>query len=231
MREKPTKASMILLVGLIGIIAALITIISDFILIGRPTNAYSFFMQGTEIMAELAPWRLTVGTFLGVVALPFQIVGLITVYNGLKLAGRRISLLVVITAAHALIIGVGFHISYAFIGSGWKLYYEIGAGNILATDLVKRFDFFWRITIIIMLVDLILSSIIYFIIIIKRKTLYPKWMSLLNPLCIVLVLFPIIYILPAPIGGFIASGCLNISTAVFYGFSTMVIYKKLKNKN
>jgi hypothetical protein len=42
-------------------------------------------------------------------------------------------------------------------------------------------------------------------------------------------MFPFIFTLPAPVGGFIAPAYFNISTMVFLSFSTAVIYKKLKN--
>lgn len=227
MHVKSSKANMILVIGIIGIIGALITIISDFILVGRPTNAYSFLRDGTESMAGLAQWRITIGTFLGVVVLPFQIGGLIVVYYGLKPAGKLISLVVVAIAAHALMMGVAFHAAYAFIGSGWKLYYETGLNNINIAELINKFDFYWKIIIIIMFGELALSSVGFVLIILTRKTLFPKWMAVLNPFCVYVFMFPLIFVLPAPAGGYIASAYLNLSTVVFFAFCTVVIYKKM----
>jgi hypothetical protein len=227
MHLKPSKANMILIAGLIGIIGALITVISDLILIGRPTNAYSFFKNGTESMAGLAEWRITIGTFLGVIALPFQIGGLTVVYFGLKPAGKLISFIVVAIAVHALLMGVAFHASYAFIGSGWKVYHETGLNNINVAELINKFDFYWKIIFTTMFTELTLSSIGFVLIILTRKTLFPKWMAILNPLCVYLFMFPLIFVIPAPIGGFIASAYLNLSTIVFFIFCTTVIYKKM----
>jgi len=230
MKNRPSKADIVLALGLVGIIGVLLTIVSDLILLGRPNNAFSFLKlgMGTETMADIAQWRITLGSFMGVIVLPFQIAGLTSVYHGLKPSGRVMPLLVVITNAHALIMGVAFHISYAFIGSGWKLYYIMGAGNKNASELVKQFDFYWKILVIIMLTEILFSSIVYVSLILKGKTLYPKWMVILNPLCILLFMFPIIFLIPAPVGGFIAPTYMNISTMVFLTFSTVVIYKKLK---
>jgi len=230
MKNRPSKADIVLALGLVGIIGVLLTIVSDLILLGRPNNAFSFLKlgMGTETMADIAQWRITLGSFMGVIVLPFQIAGLTSVYHGLKPSGRVMPLLVVITNAHALIMGVAFHISYAFIGSGWKLYYIMGAGNKNASELVKQFDFYWKILVIIMLTEILFSSIVYVSLILKGKTLYPKWMVILNPLCILLFMFPIIFLIPAPVGGFIAPTYMNVSTMVFLTFSTVVIYKKLK---
>ena len=229
MGNKKSKADIVLAMGLIGITGVLLTIISDFILIGRPSSAYSFLKLSTESMADIAQWRITVGAFLGVIILPFQTLGLIPLYHGLKPAGRIMPLIVVITIAHALIIGVAFHISYAFIGTGWKLYYEADFGNKVASEIVTRFDFYWKILVIIMLLELLFSSIIYVVIIMKGSTLYPKWMAILNPLCVSIFLFPFVFILPSPIGGFIAPAYLNITTLVFYGFTTS-LWKRYNKK-
>jgi len=227
MKKEMSKADIILALGLIGIIGALLTVISDLILIGRPNSAYSFLKLGTESMRDIAHWRITFGVFIGVLVLPFQIAGLIPLYYGLKPSGKIMPLIVAITNAHALIMGVAFHISYAFIGSGWKLYYEMGPVKI-SSDIIKRFDFYWMVIVVIMLIELLFSSTIHAIIIMKGKTLYPKWMAILNPLCILLFIFPLIFIIPAPIGGFIAPAYFNLSTMIFFIFSTAIIYKKMK---
>lgn len=231
MEKKTDKADIVLALGLVGIIGVLITIISDLILLGRPNNALSFLQMemGTESMADLAQWRITLGAFIGVVVLPFQIAGLISVFYGLKPSGRVLPLVVVITNTHALIMGVAFHISYAFIGSGWKLYYATGSENKISSELVKQFNFYWKVLVIIMLSEILFSSIVFVSLILTGKSLYPKWMAILNPLCVLLFMFPIVFIIPAPVGGFIAPTYMNISTMVFFIFSTGVIYKKLKN--
>jgi hypothetical protein len=230
MEKKTSKANIVLALGLVGIIGVLLTIISDLILLGRPNNAYSFLKlgMGTETMANIAQWRITLGSFIGVIVLPFQIAGLAAVYHGLKPAGKVMPLVVVFTNVHALIMGVAFHISYAFIGSGWKLYYGIGPGNKISSELVKQFNFYWKILVTIMLIEILFSSIFYVALILRGKTLYPKWMAILNPLCVLLFMFPIIFVIPAPVGGFIAPTYMNISTLAFLTFSTVVIYKKLK---
>lgn len=228
MDKQISKAKMVLAWSVIGIIGVLITIISDFILLGKPSNAYLFFKLGTETMADIAQWRITLGTFLGVIALPFQILGLVPLYFGLKPAGRVMPLITVIMIAHILLMGVAFHMSYAYIGSAWKLEYITHTGNQIITQLVNRFNNYWKLLIIIILIEIIVSSIIYVLMVLKGNTLFPKWMALLNPICIVFYIFPFILALPAPIGGYIAPAILNLSTLVFISFTTVLLYKKLK---
>lgn len=227
MRKYSKSAGLILIGGLAGITGVLVTVISDLILLGRPVNADMFFRLGTESMAGMAQWRITFGTFLGVFVLPLQIAGLIPFYVGLKPAGKLMPAVVTVMNAHAVMMGVAFHVSYAYIGSGWKLFYGLGSGNTAASGMIKSFDFYWRILVLTMLAEISLASAYYVFAILKRKTLFPKWMALLNPLVVFIVMYPLIYFIPAPVGGYIAPGYLNLSTMAFFILSTSVVYKRL----
>jgi hypothetical protein len=213
--------------GLIGITGVLLTIISDFILIGRPSSSNAFFKLGTESMADLSQWRITVGAFLGIIVIPIQIAGLATIYHGLKSAGKIKAIIIVLTTAHTLMMAVAFHTSYAFIASGWNLYYELGTRDLIAEKMINRFGYYWKIIIIIMSVELIFSSAYFVFLILRGNTLYPKWMALFSPLCVLLYMYPVVLIAPKPIGGFIAPAFLNLATLVFFILSTITVYKKL----
>lgn len=230
MHRKLSCAETVLVLGLVGVFSVFVTIISDLILLGRPDTAYSFFELGTESMAGIAQWRITTGTFIGVFMLPFQIAGLISVYHGLKSSGKLLPVLVILADAHALLMGVAFHSSYAFIASGWKLFYTAGPDNLNMSEIMQKFDFYWKLIIIIMLAELIFSSTIFVLLVMSGKTLYPKWMALLNPLCIILAMFLVIHPIPAPVGGFVGPTVLNMATLAFFIISTVIIYKRLKRQ-
>ena len=226
MTKRSTVARHVLVCGLVGIIGALITIVSDLILLGKPHDAYSFLILGTQTMADIPASIITAGTFLGVFALPFEIAGLITVYYGLKQAGKWLSLVVVIPLVHALIMSVAFHVSYAFIGSAWKLNYEMGLQNASVLDMINKFDYYWKLIISVIASELLFSSILFAIMIFKRNTLYPFWMAFLNPFFVIVLIFPFIFSLATPIGGFIAPTFLNLAVVIFFTLSTIIIYKK-----
>ena len=240
------KANYVKILGTIGILAVFFTINSDVILLGRPDSAYSFFAKPTECMAEIAPWRITAGVFIGVFMLPFQLAGLAPLYYGLKPLGRRTQLLAVIPSGHALTMGIAFHMSYAFMASGWKLYHAAVPGNqtaaALGNDLLKEapwndsaalmmksFDFYWKLLIVIMLAELIFCSCFFAITVLRGKTLFPKWMAAFNPLLIIGAMFVIIFLIPSPVGGFIAPTILNTSNFVFFILSTVIIINRTKD--
>lgn len=227
MKRKSKTAVIILLMGFVGIFGVLLTLVSDFILIGRPGSSYSFFKLGTESMAGFPQWRITIGTFLGILVIPMQLAGLGPMYYSLKHSGKIKALIIALTTAHTLILAVAFHVSYAFIASGWKLYYELGPGDIIALKMLKRFDYYWRIIIIIMAIELIFSSIFYSVIILRGNTLYPKWMALFNPMLVLIYTYLIILFIPHPVGGFVAPAFLNLATLFFLILSTITVYRKL----
>jgi hypothetical protein len=228
MDNQQKNARFVLIMGLIGIAGVLLTIASDFILIGRPSSGRAFFKLGTESMADLSQWRITIGAFIGIIVIPLQIAGLTTIYYGLKPAGKVKALITVLTTAHTLMMAVAFHTSYAFIASGWNLYYEIGIGDKIAGKMIHRFAYYWKLIIIIMAIELIFSSAFYVFLILKGKTLYPKWMALFSPICLLFYTYPMVLIAPDPIGGFLAPAFLNLATLVFFILSASTVYRNMK---
>ncbi|HKL99486.1 MAG TPA: DUF6796 family protein [Mobilitalea sp.] len=225
MEKKTRVARIVQIFGIIGIMGVLTTIISDIILLGRPSSAAEFFHNATKCMADISHGRITAGTFIGVIALPFQVLGLAPLYYGLKSSGKVLPLIVVLIDAHALLMGVAFHMSYTFMGRGWKFYQESGLDQNIISDLLHRFDDYWGLLILIIATELICGTIIYIIIILKRTSSFPKWMALVNPLVVMSLVLPLIYILPSPIGGYIGPTVLNLSTLI-YILVTMLLFGK-----
>lgn len=220
----------ILIFGIVGITAVLFTIISDLILLGRPDSGLSFFLSPTECMIDIPGWRITAGTFLGVFMLPFQISGLVPVYLGLKPGGKAAPIMAGIAGAHGLIMGTAFHTAYAFMAGGWKLYHSAGREGVSITAAIGDFEFYWKLIIVLMAIDLILFSVIYVFSVLGGRSVYPGWMAVFNPAVIMAVMFPILLLLPAPVGGFIAPVVLNLSTLIFFSVTSAVMYRMAGGK-
>lgn len=228
MGKKASKANLTLLLSILGMVGVFVTILSDFILIGKPASAITFLKLGTSSMWDIAPWRITTGAFIGIVVLPFQVLGLTPVYFALKPAGRILPIVAVIANAHTLLMGVAFHISYAYIGSGWRLYYQSDLQNRITIEMMDQFDFYLKLLSVIILTELIFSSMVFAIIVLKGKSLFPKWMAVFNPVGVTLITLPIIFLLPYPIGGYLGPACLNIVTLIFFIITISVGYRRIK---
>ena len=264
MTDSGRNARIVLISGMVGIISVMFTIISDLILLGRPESGYSFFLLPTECMTWIPGWRITLGTFLGVFMLPFQIAGLVPLYIGLKPSGKAIPAVTGLIGSHGLIMGVAFHTTYAFMAGGWKLYHSAagsvslttgsetgsfigsgtgsltagsGAGGLASgpvsgspSSLMRDFEFYWKLIIIIMVTELILLSVLYIVTVLRGKSLFPKWMAILSPAAIVAAVVLVLLALPAPVGGYAAPTMLNLSNLTFFIISASVIYRKLKHE-
>lgn len=213
--------------GLIGIISVLITIISDIILLGKPSPAYDFLIYGTETMWDISTLRITVGALVGTVALPFQLLGLVPVYYALKSTKKTLAAIAIVSYALALLMSVAFHFSYAFSGSAWKLNHRPDATQITA-KLMQQYDLYWTILLVIMATELLLCSVIYSVVVAKGKTIYPRWMAIFSPASVVAFTLPFVFLIPYPIGGYIAPTCLNMSTLLFFILTHTVTYQRFK---
>lgn len=226
MEKRRGNQSVLRWASLVGILAVLLTVASDFILLGKPVSAWNFMQLGTESMAGLEPWRIASGTMLGVGALPLQLGGLVSVYYGLKPAGIRLAMIVLLPMAHALAMGVAFHMAYAFIGTGWNMLHVFSSSKDAGMEMMQQFAFYWNFVIYSIAAEICFSSAAFAWVIGKKKTLYPRWMMFLNPVFILLFLFPVIFLLPAPVGGFIAPAYLNLCSLAFFVLSFLVVYKR-----
>lgn len=209
--------------GFFGLIAAIITGISDVLLLGTSVSGFEFISKPTEVMSLISNWRIAIGTLLGVFALPFQILGLIGVFYCIKKSNKILVAGNLIPFIHAVFMSVAFHMSYAFMAFGWKNLNTNLPNSHDAKILIEKFEFFWRFILIIMIVELVTGSVFLAIAVYKKQTLYPKWIMYLNPLTIFLCVFMFVAIIPAPLGGFIAPTFLNMSMAIFISITLFCI--------
>ncbi len=218
------------LTGWIGITGVLLTIVSDIILLGRPTHAMRFLERGPQAMEGLSILRIVLGTYLGVFVLPFQLGGLYPIYAGLKPHGGKMPFFVVFSLAYALIMGVAFHGAYVFIGTGYNTLFALGNGFLPMTEMITLYTMYWRILVGLMGIGFIPGSLGFSWVILKGRTLFPKWMAAISPLWILFYLFPVVFILPAPVGGYIAPSYINLSTGIFILISLIMVLKAINSK-
>lgn len=226
MTKKQIKSNKILILGLIGIFATIITAISDVFLLGRPTDAREFFMLNTKIMVYLETWRISLGTIMGIISLPFQALGLVLLYDGIREANKYVRYLIVILIGHGLTMGIAFHTSYAFIGNALKLQNSIGADNTYYVELINKFNFYWNFIIAFIAIEVLISSIFYIISVLNKKTIYPKWMAMLNPIGVLILVYLFLIVLPKPFGGYIAPAYFHIGIMFFYTILIIFHYRE-----
>lgn len=214
------------ILGCLGIMAVSVTIVSDVILLGLPTGGYAYFSNPTACMAAIPPWRILAGVLIGICALPFQLAGLAPVYYGMQPAGRKKQLLALIPAAHALMMGIAFHMAHAFIAEGWRLSCGFSPANAAVDAMAKGFDRYWVLLLAIMLAEMLLCSGVLAISVWKGRTRFPKWVAACNPLCVLGAVFLTLLALPAPVGGYIAPTIMNTTSLIYMTLSLRLVNRE-----
>jgi len=225
---KSNDSQLILLTGIVGMIGALLMVISDVILLARPISGCEALVSGArENTIYLAQWRLPVGSILGVVVLPLQIIGFWQILYALKPAGKWWSWPPFLIVAHMLIVGAAFHGTYAFVGTALKAHYSlVQAGEAGLPQMASLLHQYSDILFHISGAELVLASLWFVGAILFRKTSYPRWISVSNPLVCTSGLYLSAMLIPAPVGGYIAPIMFNLGIFTFLILSTIVLYRQ-----
>lgn len=226
MNVKRSSSGLILATGVVGALGAFLMAVGDVILLGRPISGPAFFAteMGRGNMVYLPQWRLALGSTLGVVVVPLQIVGFWQVLEALKPAGRWRSWPVFLIMAHMLIVGGAVHSTFMFVGTGLKAHHSLVEAS--GTGLPEMLAYFFSYQTVLYLiagVELIVASSWFVVAVLSGKTAYPRWMAVLNPFILVALTTLLGMAMPAPVGGYLAPTQFNSGILLFFVISTAVL--------
>lgn len=134
-------------------------------------------------------------------------------------AGKKRRMLAILPAAHALNTGIAFHMAHAFLADGWKLCYGISSDKAVVNEMMRRFDLYFWLLLIVMLSEMILCACVFAQSVWRGETRYPKRFALCNPLFVLAAVFLVMLVLPSPVGGYIAPTIMNTTSAIFMTLS------------
>ena len=201
------------LTGVVSIVVAAFMVAADELLQYLPQGYASLLPW-----RELAAWRLLSGNALGVLAIPLSAIGYWQVCQALKLSGiKRASLMFWLIAYGAALGAAGHAGIVAFI-----VLLQQGA------SLTRAFDYLQAYVAVpfgAFLLSYIILSAWYCMVVLSKATLYPRWMAVLNPflLSIVVALLNVSNILPA-LSNILSPAWLSLPHLVFFTLSTLVLW-------
>jgi len=210
----------ILLTGVIGLIAATLVGIGEFLL---HFDALGRFGEngGYEFMRGISSDRTTLGHFIGSLAAPLYIVGFWHVMKMLEPANRWGSRIAFALMSYGIIIGA------IWIGSRSGISSLINDSTMTdASALISFYELRYENLLQITRLAVLLFSVMFIWMVLTGRTHYPKWMAVINPILMILVSFAIWAVLPS-IGIYLMPIALNIAFAVLFMFS---IYYSTKIK-
>ncbi len=217
----------LVITGLLGLFAALVTGIGEYFLLYAPElkhgaeNNYMNFLHPTESQLKL-------GYYLGAIGAPFYLIGYWHIVGMLKQQQKWIGWLIMALAIFGFMSGLVWLLSNAYQGI---LVQTIAAhtGDTAATllQVQTKVDQLSAPLLQVIRYQVLAISVLLAFLIFRGGTYYPRWMGLLTPIVLILLVFSTMLYMPS-IGKFFVPEALNVAHFVFFALSTLYAKKALE---
>jgi hypothetical protein len=174
----------------VGIIGAILTIIGDFLLLGvdSKTSGGGLFDKYLDIASKISYTRIGLAGFFGYLGIPLTAIGFLALYQMIK--DKESSLAKVYKWSMIIsfvALGGGVHIICCYLVAGMKMNIEAGTADVVSAVINQQAGFLVPSVIVFFAVYLV-ACISMIVLIAKGKTILPKWMWILNPLVMKIVI-------------------------------------------
>ena len=222
------------LAGIVAVIGAVACAISDMLMLTATFNIadypnlqpYLELLDDAEVMAAISHSRLAWGGMLGVLAFPFSIAGIWQVYQGLKPAGRWLALPPTLFLIYGSSLSPFVHGSFIYGGQCIHALNDVDtASQAIVADMFTRMTSILTASYAILAVCSLIGCIWFSVAVASRKTFFPRWMALGNPLLIWVGQELVSLILPKSITFYTAPAGFNIASAIFFALSTILLWR------
>jgi uncharacterized membrane protein len=213
-----THKKTLMLTGAVGLLAAILVGIGEFLLhydsLARYTDTFAFFEGVTRE-------RATIGHFFGVLGSPLYVVGAFHIYLMLRPANENAARVAGFAMAYGCIVGA------IWIGSRATAVELVAAGGI--HEQLALYELRYETLLQAVRLAVLFLSVIFIWLCLTGRSLYPRKMALLNPISLIILAFIIFFTIPA-IGKFIMPIALNVAFFVMFSASLLVA-SKIKTKD
>jgi hypothetical protein len=202
----------IVLTGIVGVIAAIVVGIGEFLLHFDPLARFS--PDSYAFMLAASDERQTAGHFLGVLGAPLYIIGCWHIYQMLKPANPKLALFGFLVSAYGFMIGADWISSRASIGA--LVHFQESGGDI--RDLVQLYQLRYESLLSVIRVTTVVISLIFIYLVLTGRSHYQKWQAIFNPIVLLVMNF-VIYAMNPAIGKYLMPIALNIAFGIFFTMS------------
>jgi hypothetical protein len=216
-----TQRQFLVLTGMIGLIAAILVGIGEFLL--HFDSLARFSADGYAFMLAASDERQTAGHFFGVLGAPLYVVGCWHIYLMLKPANQTLAFIGFLISAYGFMIGADWISSRASIGA--LVHFQESGGSI--DDLVRLYELRYESLLSVIRITTVVLSLIFIYLVLTGRSHYQKWQALFNPIVLLVMNFVIYAISPA-IGKYLMPIALNIAFGIFFTMS-VIQARKLHN--
>lgn len=205
----------ITLAGFIGLIAALLTGAGEFLL---HFDSLGRYVGGYEFMVGINENRTSIGHYLAVLGAPLYLVGIWHIMKMLEPANAKAAKVAFFIMAYGFIEGI------IWIGSRASISAIVNDPAISdISNLVNLYELRYENLLQITRLAVLGLSIIFTWLVLTGRTHYPKWVSVFNPILLILASFALWLITPL-VGNFIMPIALNVSFGILFIIS--IYYSK-----
>lgn len=199
--------------GLSGLAGALLFFAGDMLFYGHFGSGADFHAGLLDTVTHASDDRLYAGGLVGPVAACLCIVGFRQVSrNILPPKGFSARFLFVL---FAILMVFGSAVHALWTAHGLSLKYCYGSDDAGCRALLQTVGSYWSLSYYLAAAPGVLASILLAVLVLFRKTNYPRWTALFNP--VLLVSFSTFAPrIPAPLGAVIVGGSANLSIALFF---------------
>lgn len=208
-----TDRKTIMITGGIGLLAATLVGIGEFLLHFDPLARYG---DGFTFFDAVSQDRATLGHFIGLLSAPLYIVGAYHLYLMLRPANEVAARIAGFAMAYGCAVGA------VWIGSRAMAVELVANGSIPAQLELYTLRYESLLTVL-RAVILIVSGIMVWLCLTGRS-LYPRKMALLNPIFLIIVAFIIFFTMPA-VGKYIMPIALNVAYFTIFAASLIIASK------
>ena len=226
MRAQGRPLKLLRLAGIVGIITGIATSIADISLLYSSAGGY----ESDAMLLTIPMWRLLLGHYLGVLMLPFYLIALWPLYEGIKPGGAWLSIPVAALLGFGLATGGAFHGSIAVLALIAQA--RVGASpetqTVLTHLLANAHQFVEPLQAVVFLA-LFAGSMWLGAAILSGHTAYPRWFVLANPVLVDAVLFASYVLTPNPVSTLLLPATASLSLLILFGLSTALLWNGAAN--
>jgi len=206
------------LTGVVGVVAAILVGIGEFLLHFDPLARYS--TDSYVFMLAASDERQTAGHFFGVLGAPLYVVGCWHIYLMLKPANQTLAFIGFLISAYGFMIGADWIGSRASIGA--LVHFQVSGGNI--ESLVPLYQLRYENLLTVIRVSTMVISLIFIYLALTGRSHYQKWHAIFNPIVLLVMNF-VIYAISPSIGKYLMPIALNVAFGIFFLMSVVQAQK------
>jgi hypothetical protein len=217
--SKPCRRDM-MAAALAGLFGALVLFAGDMLMYGHFGSGRGFEERHRQVIAAASTSRLITAGILGAVSLLGYLPGAIHVFWRISPCRYRLQGVMFLGLALTFILAGAEHVALGALALAQKASTDLPAAKPVLIVLREYLGAIYRSAEIVGYP----TQALLFILVLLRKTSFPRWSALANP-GLFMLLSPLTDYIPAPLGAVIAGGTYNLSFSLFFILALVTLNK------